>query len=323
MIKYGVPRRSSGNPRKLPDCDTLNRLYIGEQKTLQEIADIYKTDASGVAVNLERCGIGRRSVGRVPIHIDNLQGLYEEKSVPVIAKELGVNLVTVYRAMDRQGIEVDGHHLGRRVLPLHPFFLDDTPEKHYVLGFLFADGNVSDTWAVTIAQKQREVLDKIGLLIDREVSPTKKTNVLVLGGKRLALYLKETCGMAPRKSKTMLWPDMPKSYLPDFIRGFFDGDGSVGIGKEYNRWVSFTCGSLDFITGLRDALNTAGFGYQKIYPVKGIGGAHRIIYSGKARLGRMFEYLYYPGCLCMPSKLDTFEKVTCKRLGTEQLRLAI
>lgn len=322
MDKYGISRRAGGHTRKLPGCETLRRLYVDEGKGLREIADIYGTDASSVGKHLKKCGVERRPVGRIPICIENLQEMYERKSGPAIAKELGMNLLTVYRAMDRQGVDRDGHHIGR-ALPIHPFFLQEAPEKYYVLGFLFADGNISDQWQVTLAQSNRAILDKIAHLVDREVNPKKKTNWLVLGGKSLALHLKKNYGVGPRKSNVMPWPDIPEGYLPDFIRGFFDGDGSVGISKEYSRWVSFTCGSIDFITGLRDKLDTAGFGRQKIYPVKGKGSAYRILYFGKFRLGRMFDYLYYPECLCMQTKLDKFEMVTGKRLGVEQLELSM
>lgn len=327
MDKHGIARRSCGGLRKLPDCATLRNLYVDEGKNLREIAGMYGAHLVSVSDNLERCDIDRRPGGRVPIYIDNLRELYEEKSVVDIANELGLNQATIYKAMERQGIERDSHHRNS-ALPIHPFFLKETPEKYYVLGFFFADGNISATWTVTLSQTKRAILDKIGPLVDREVGPSTNTNLLILGGKNLALYLKENYGLLPRKSKTMPWPDIPEDYMHDFIRGFFDGDGSVGAyrskqGKGVRRTVSFTCGSQDFIQGLRDILENLGFGYQKIYPVKGKGSAYRIIYSGKCRLGKMFEYLYYSDCLCQQSKLEKFEKTTCKRLDIEQLKFTV
>jgi hypothetical protein len=33
-------------------------------------------------------------------------------------------------------------------------------------------------------------------------------------------------GLTPNKSLTLQWPEVPREYYRDFVRGFFDGDGS-------------------------------------------------------------------------------------------------
>lgn len=65
-------------------------------------------------------------------------------------------------------------------------------------------------------------------------------------------------GLAERKSLTMEYPSgIPFEYLHDFIRGYFDGDGSIILRNTiYNLYgqVSFTSGSLVFLEGLKSSL---------------------------------------------------------------------
>ncbi len=69
--------------------------------------------------------------------------------------------------------------------------------------------------------------------------------------------------MIPNKSKTIKFPEIPKRYLGDFVRGYFDGDGYVGIGrywrKSRKRWywqfsTAFISGSKSFLIGLKKVL---------------------------------------------------------------------
>ncbi len=64
-------------------------------------------------------------------------------------------------------------------------------------------------------------------------------------------------GLHQRKSLTMIFPDVPEKYMRHFIRGCWDGDGSVFIsGGKMN--ASYTCGSLRFIERLVQELYKVG-----------------------------------------------------------------
>lgn len=64
-------------------------------------------------------------------------------------------------------------------------------------------------------------------------------------------------GLTERKSLTMKFPNIPYNVLASFIRGYFDGDGSIILSHtKYNIYgqVSFASGSKDFLLGLQKAL---------------------------------------------------------------------
>jgi len=70
-------------------------------------------------------------------------------------------------------------------------------------------------------------------------------------------------GVRPKKSLIMKFPDIPKEYLGNFIRGYFDGDGCVYIeqakGKNQTKilkrlTIIFTSGSKFFLGELERTL---------------------------------------------------------------------
>ena len=67
-------------------------------------------------------------------------------------------------------------------------------------------------------------------------------------------------GLTTEKSLTLQFPNnIPDEYLSHFIRGFFDGDGSITVRKtQYNMYfqISITSGSYDFLVSLKNVLKT-------------------------------------------------------------------
>ncbi len=72
-------------------------------------------------------------------------------------------------------------------------------------------------------------------------------------------------GLTERKSLTMRFPDVPEEFLRDFIRGCWDGDGSIFEGSSWYLVATFVTGSLLFIQAMRHRLNNLGFGRLTIH----------------------------------------------------------
>lgn len=109
-------------------------------------------------------------------------------------------------------------------------------------------------------------------------------------------------GGSTKKSNTLRFPKVPKNMLPDFIRGYFDGDGSVHIvtykatknGKTYRELrCNFTCGSKKFIEAIRRNLKNAIGLPQKVI---GQYGPHQFkLGYGTKNTIKLLKYMYYPG----------------------------
>jgi intein-encoded DNA endonuclease-like protein len=156
------------------------------------------------------------------------------------------------------------------------FFKKWTHESAYVLGFLFADGSI-DVNSRGSKYISLQITDlKLLRSIRKELCSTHKISKrkgfgnqkniyrLQIGSKEMFADLLRH-GLSERKARTMNFPKVPKKYLTDFVRGYFDGDGNVwvGIGHKDQKetlviQTSFTSASNSFLKGLREALLDQG-----------------------------------------------------------------
>jgi hypothetical protein len=124
------------------------------------------------------------------------------------------------------------------------FDVIDTEEKAYILGFIFADGNISGERTkyrlrITLKYEDSEILGKIkdelqytGDIKIRELKSKQRDTKgymiaeLSIINKYLITRLVEL-GCIPNKSLTVKYPDIPDDLDKHFIRGYFDGNGSI------------------------------------------------------------------------------------------------
>lgn len=147
----------------------------------------------------------------------------------------------------------------------------DSKDKAYFLGFIYADGFITkrsqgqSILGLTLAEI--EPIDKFKKYIqtDKKVGHYKKTNSysdksyeykLALISDKLVSDI-EKLGVTERKTLTLTFPDLKEDLIPHFIRGYFDGDGSVFLHKdsreEYSENVYLginICGTKEFLTAL-------------------------------------------------------------------------
>ena len=65
-------------------------------------------------------------------------------------------------------------------------------------------------------------------------------------------------GVTANKSLDMKFPDIPDKYFRHFVRGIFEGDGSVYLDNQTVR-VKLLSGSLEFVKTLQERMYQAGF----------------------------------------------------------------
>jgi intein/homing endonuclease len=141
----------------------------------------------------------------------------------------------------------------------------------YFIGLMASDGNLyhKTSYMIRINLKSSDVdiLNKIRdnlnigtvKIIERKnYDKIQKSALFRINNKSLYNKLLEI-GLTPNKSLTLQWPKIPKEYYRDFVRGFFDGDGSISFNKasDYKgAWRAvFYSASKDFIYKLKDILN--------------------------------------------------------------------
>lgn len=147
-----------------------------------------------------------------------------------------------------------------------PVFDDYCLESHngaWLLGFIAADGYLPMTKGaknrivISLAEKDREILEKIAKEIKydgeikRYLAPDQIHYFVSLAftSKKIRQQI-ESYGIINNKTfKLRHLPNIPKEYMIDFIRGFFDGDGSIyAIDRPTSPLrISITCASYDFL----------------------------------------------------------------------------
>lgn len=127
----------------------------------------------------------------------------------------------------------------------HDFFKNVTSEiQAYLLGFIYADGNVSsdryflnihvtesdkyiiDLFMQYISPDAKLYINKGSTFISRGKEYTSKPSIKLTIGSSIIVKDLENLGVCSRKTWEELHiPKIPKKLIKHFIRGYFDGDG--------------------------------------------------------------------------------------------------
>lgn len=215
----------------------------------------------------------------------------------------------------------------------------DDEHKAYWLGFLYADGYVEPIYRkdkikafrieiglsiedkhhlelflqdiesnVPISERSQKIGDKIYSTCRVRVNNTKMCRDLI------------NLGCTTRKSLTLEFPSgdiVPKEYLKDFIRGYFDGDGCISYSernyidkrnnKQYtqkNIILSFI-GTHNFLNSLLEILsdNDINFSFSK---KPNCGKASEIRLTRHYDILNLYHYIYNDATIFLNRKKDKF-----------------
>jgi DNA-binding transcriptional regulator WhiA len=114
------------------------------------------------------------------------------------------------------------------------FKIINSEEKAYWLGFIYADGYVSDKdhFELSLGLKDISHLQKLGKFLNKEIKHDHFRCRLSINNKEFVVHLKNH-GVVPRKSLVLTFPEiLDIQYIPAFIRGYFDGDGCIYYGTK-------------------------------------------------------------------------------------------
>jgi intein/homing endonuclease len=128
------------------------------------------------------------------------------------------------------------------------FFDEWSAAMAYVLGFWFADGYMrhDKSYRVSFTSNDIQILKDIRRVMGstNPIYKTKRDNssYVVLHSKKLFERLIVLGGMQ-RKSRFIRFPEIPQEYIKDFVRGYFDGDGSVFLSSTREQKMEATHGN--------------------------------------------------------------------------------
>ena len=147
------------------------------------------------------------------------------------------------------------------------FEVINTPEKAYWLGFIYADGCITkrNVFEIKLSIKDIDLLNqfkddlhsehKIGVHEMDTAYGNTEYCIFAIRSLELCNQLKNK-GVCMHKTENCIFPTeniLPKEFIWDFIRGFFDGDGSVYITNDIWKYGKYQFPSVSF-TGTKEML---------------------------------------------------------------------
>lgn len=247
-----------------------------------------------------------------------------KKGLIPTGKAVGVSQKVVERVLKENGIQKRTYVEAKDTLRVYSvdddYFKKQNHNMGYILGFLAADGSIAkkeNKISLLLKTEDEEILEKIR----QEVQSTRQikryegkygtvSSFIVYSSswkKDLSCY-----SIVPEKTFKLLAPEhLSKEYWLDYIRGFFDGDGSI---SEANGTIQFKIGSaskpiLDWIRNFlanEYGICNKGLNYQKLDSEKDF---WNLLYYGE-NVRKLYQLLYKnPESLKMDRKYNKFTKL--------------
>lgn len=254
----------------------------------------------------------------------------EKLSVYKISKRYDVSDSTIARVLRENDIEIRNNNF-YKAKHYNEMFFDtiDSEEKAYWLGFIYADGcitrrRITDTLEIKLSETDREHLEKFKTALQSEhhIGTYISTNGYNIGKTYCSLAITNqhlvdgliSCGVIYQKTHILQFPSenqVPKHLMSHFIRGYFDGDGSVYCHQDSGAGgVSFT-GTENMLRGILNELKSVVPTATKIYKYK-----NKDIYDLKVGgfncFKRCYEFLYNNATIYLERKKNKFEEILNK-----------
>ena len=189
----------------------------------------------------------------------------------------------------------------------------------WILGFLASDGTVSssdNTIKIGLAAKDIEILEKIKSEIEIEnkiVTYTTRDGFDCVDLHWTCAKHKQVLaeyGITPKKTFTIKPPlKLNKEFYIDFIRGYFDGDGSVNLLQGKNlRWQ--ICGATrEILEWIVDVLYIQ-YDIPKVNVLKDKNRPNYYYFQYSTNATRqIYKILYTPNSLYLKRKKDHFDEI--------------
>ncbi len=139
------------------------------------------------------------------------------------------------------------------------FFKEYSNKSAYWAGFILADGNIhykKKILQIGLHSQDENHLRNFAQIVKFTgpiyIDTSNDSRKIYIAGKWFAEDLYKMYGIESNKSLTTSWPEqLPKRYWSSFIRGYFDGDGSISYGKAKKLTINFT-GTIKLLETIRN-----------------------------------------------------------------------
>lgn len=238
-------------------------------------------------------------------------------SLREIGEKFNIAFTKIHTILRRNQASTDRDAKRKYKLDETIFDVIDTEERAYWLGFLLADGCVTEEKCLelTLMEADESHIEKFRAFLKTD-APIKR-RIVILGEKsysasRLIIYSKYlvasliSLGCIPCKSLKLKFPKISENLINHFMRGYFDGDGTLHVRPDGQ--MSFSViGTKEFLDGYEKRLRALGLNHTKR---SFEGRAFTMRYSGNVAVGLIRNYLYKDATVFLERKYTNFHRVT-------------
>ena len=214
----------------------------------------------------------------------------------------------------------------------HNYFENiDSEHKAYWLGFIYADGSItkkvyekgSYTYRLRMELmfEDKYILEQMALDLESDLKPKeyyndashfegynkpKHTAYIMFSSKKMGEDLVKL-GVVPNKTLILKsLPSIPDNLMKHFIRGYFDGDGSVYLTKDNTIKTAFY-GTHDFINSIQDFLiKELDLTKKKITDQKEANVS--FVGMAKQESEKLYHYMYDEATIFLNRKYEKYNK---------------
>lgn len=199
-----------------------------------------------------------------------------------------------------------------------------TPDELWLAGLIWADGCLTGDGRVHVVSVDLEMMEHAARITgctmhSRRMKPPRQTIHDVVFGSRIVVSRLVGVGLTGRKSLHGAFPTFPDDLdLRHFVRGYFDGDGSIGLYRNPSvkdpdwppRLHGNIVGSHEFLTGLNEVLVQQG-GMKSRRPHRK-GAIWQLQFNHGCAL-KLADYMYAEPGPRLTRKFELFEQGRAQR----------
>jgi hypothetical protein len=217
----------------------------------------------------------------------------------------------------------------------------DSEEKAYFLGLMYADGCIERRQSkvckniqhkVCLSMLDLEILEKFNnslegnsVIKERVLKNGKKFYSLIMTSRKMVESLIDK-GCVERKSLILKFPNLPRNLVYDFIRGYFDGDGSIFSSSQrvkrnsaifiYTRPVVHICGTREFLETMAPLIGMTTKHIKK--EKRRMSNSWYIRFDGFSKVENFYKLLYTNKKCFLSRKKNKFVEIA-KQRGSETI----
>lgn len=280
--------------------------------------------------------------------IEEIRKIYTENpcaSKKEVSIKYGISIETLSRLLKKLGLKyIKDYNWCRRYTFDDTFFEKiDNEEKAYFLGFLYADGCISNKNSINLGlhmddkiiiekfkaalKSNHPIHDRIWLLDygKKYGKVLTKKSLLRIGSKKMAGDL-EKLGCFKQKTFKIKFPteeQVPNHLVHHFIRGFFDGDGSVYFVNNKNRYkylnvnITSTESMIDSLLKVFSNIGCTRVSKQK-HRTSWERGIYIFLCRNNNDIMKIHEYMYKDATVFLERKKQKFTECELKEKITKR-----